>query len=213
MKLLSKKEVKTKKATLLTSLVKILFVSLIMVNMLPSFGNSATVLAVSPTVVNGITTNLIPGSTFYIEITIHDVIGMLGYGFQLDYDTDVLTATSFKSYPPFTMEWPSRIVDTAGYVEMTYTWPIPELFGLDVYPEDPPFPVARIDFIVEAFGFSPFDLVVSKIPDVYGGIIEHEVVNGCFSNIESYEGFIFEKPNEQIGHGRFPACGRQVRGH
>lgn len=141
--------------------------------------SQGTTLAVS----SAIDTNLGPGSSFTVDVTVHDVYGMLGYGFTLYYDTNVLTATNFVSYPPFIMAWPSQIDDSMGLVEMSYSYELPELFGLDVYSEDDPFPVATITFTVDDWGVSALNLENTKISDCNAGLIDHIVVDGCFSNI------------------------------
>lgn len=166
-----------------------LLLSIIMVNVPPSYASQGSFMAAPE--VNGLEANLTPGQTFYINITVWNVTGMLGYAFRLSYDTNVLTATSFRSYAPFTQEWPSSIHETEGYVDMAYCWPIPEFFGTDVFPEDPPLPVARIDFAVDSYGFSSFDLSAvnpqgrpyATIVDVFGGSEEPTVVNGSFYNV------------------------------
>jgi len=122
-----------------------------------------------------------PSSAFTIDITVHDVVGMLGYGITLRYDESILTATGVHTYPPFTQAWPSESGD--GFVERTYTWPIPEWSGLDVYSEDPPFAVMSIDFTVDNWGVSELQIQNSKIPDCYGGLIDHTAISGVFSNI------------------------------
>ena len=164
-----------------------LFFSTALTNLPLTKGSPGAVLAVDPPVVDGIALNLAPGSSFYVNITVHDVLGMLGYGFALYYDTSVLTATNFTSYAPFTEEWPSQINDTLGLVEMSYYWPMPEYFGLDVYPEDPPFPVARIGFTVDSEEYSLLDLRNTKIPDVWAGLIPHTAIDGSFVNIEVHD--------------------------
>jgi len=81
-----------------------------------------------------ISTAKTPGSPFSVNITIQDVTGMLGYSFRLSYDTNVLTATGFTTYTPFTYVWPSSIDDAAGTVDIARTWPLPEYSGSDVFP-------------------------------------------------------------------------------
>jgi hypothetical protein len=108
-------------------------------------------------------------------------MGMLGYQFSLNYDPNVLTATGFASYAPFTMAWPSEI--TEGQVDMAFTWPIPEPFGTDVFPEDPALPVARIDFTVVDYGVSGLALNGVIIAHVAGDGTYPFVVSGVFSNI------------------------------
>jgi len=140
---------------------------------MPAFSQGEPTLA-APTVVDP---TLIPGSTFSIDITVQDVTGMLGYAFRLTYDPTVLMATGFESYAPFTEAWPSGL--HLGYVDMAYTWPLPEYFGTDAVE---PLPVAKIDFTVLDFGKSGLDLSLVAVADVFGGSTVPMVNNGFFSN-------------------------------
>jgi len=147
----------------------------------PAASQGGTILAVSPSEIAN--TSLGSGSSFTLDITVFDVAGMFGYGFTLHYDTSVLTATSFASQMPFTQAWPSLIDDAMGLVEVSYTYPVPEYFGLDVYSFDPPFTVAKVYFTVDNWGISALELGPTKIPDCNGGVIEHTATGGIFSNI------------------------------
>jgi len=147
----------------------------------PAASQGGTTLAASPSVIAD--TSLGPGSSFTLNITVHDVTGMLGYEFALFYDTSVLTATSFANQTPFVKAWPSRIDDAMGLVEMSYTYKLPEYFGLDVYSFDPPFTVAKITFTVDNWGISALELGLTKIPDCNGGEIEHTATGGIFTNV------------------------------
>ena len=133
----------------------------------------------APTVMN---TALTPGSTFSIDITVADVTAMWGYDLTLEYDTTVLTATGFASYPPFTIPWPSEINDTAGWVKASYSMTFGEPVGFSTVD---PAPILRIDFHVDALGWSFLDMYDTEISDIYGEpITPHEVVDGFFANIE-----------------------------
>jgi len=91
-------------------LVTSLFSSIAMVSMPPiARGKPETVLAVSPPTIIDVTET--PGTTFSINITVADVSAMWGYQFYLYYDTTVLTATNYATYPPFNTPWPSEIND------------------------------------------------------------------------------------------------------
>jgi len=124
---------------------------------------------------------LTPGHSFSIDITVHDVEGMLGYAFRLTYDPSILTATSFASYEPFTQAWPSGI--SGNHVDMAYTWPIPEYFGTTVFPRDAPLPVATITFMVNGFGISPLEFGMVIIAGVNGVSGVPVLDNGVFSNV------------------------------
>ena len=137
---------------------------------------SSTVLS-APVIVDE---TLTPDSTFHINITVADVDEMWGYDFILYYDTTVLTATSYSSYDPFIIPWPSEINDTAGYAVVCYSMMMAEPVGFStVDPE----PIARIDFTVDALGTSILDLSYSEIYDIYAEVILHDVVDGFFANV------------------------------
>jgi len=142
----------------------------------PAFAENTTVAA--PGVVDP---TLIPGSSFAINVTVHDVTGMLGYAFRLSYDPSVLTATSFASNDPFIEAWPSVI--GAGYVDVAYSWPIPEYFGTDVPPEADPYTMATITFTVLDYGVSPFRLSEVVVTNVFGGWTYPALMDGVFTNI------------------------------
>ena len=143
---------------------------------MPIYASSTTILS-APTILD---TTLGPGSTFYINITVADVSAMWGYEFTLSYDTTILTATSYLSYPPFIMEWPSGIDDEAGTVAVAYSMMLGETEGFSTVE---PAPIARIDFTVDAEGWSFFDLYDSVVSDIYGETILHDVVDGLFGNV------------------------------
>lgn len=118
---------------------------------------------------------------FYVEVAVNHVSEMFGYQFKLVYDTDVLTATGFESYHPFTKAEPSEINDPEGYVKMAYHFPYPELEGLtwDYEPWD--FPVAKIYFTVDEGGStSQLDLEATALADIHGNHITAEVTGGEF---------------------------------
>ena len=183
----------TRRNITLMLILTMLSINMIMVN-IPTAHASPGPVMTAPTV-NGITANLTPGQTFSINITIWNVTGMLGYAFRLSYDKTILTATAFASYDPFTEAWPSQINATGGYVDVSYSFPIPEYFGLDVPDTDLPFAIARIDFTVIALGFSPFTLVPSQavVTNVMGGWWNPatdpplSIVNGRFFNTEVHD--------------------------
>jgi len=143
----------------------------------PAFSEGTTVAA--PTIVDP---TLIPGSSFTIDITVHDVMGMLGYAFRLTYDPDVLMATSFATTSPFIQGWGEPAI-YPDYVVMAYTWVLPEYFGTDVFPGDAPLPVATITFSVLDYGVSALDLSLVVIANVDGSSTYPTVVSGVFSNI------------------------------
>jgi len=138
----------------------------------PAFAQDTTVAV--PTIVDP---TLTIGSSFTINVTVHDVFGMLGYAFRLSYDPGILQATGYESNEPFTEAWPSTI--GFGYVDVAYSWKIPEYFGQDVPPSDPPYTMASITFNVVGPGTSPLTLSQAVITDVFGGWTYPTVTNGA----------------------------------
>jgi len=195
--------VKSRKNLLLITLVASLFLSTTLTNLPKVSAQPPASLAVSPTVVDGIERNLGPGSTFSIEVNVDDVEAMLGYQIWLGYDTSVLTPTALNSYFPFTNTLGQEINDVQGYLYMVYTYPLPELIGL--YTTDP-LPVARIDFTVDAYGYSQLDLYKTRIMHISEAPIPHTLNDGSFFNIEIHDVAItgvirnqtFAKPGRSI---------------
>jgi len=175
---------KSRKNILLITLVTSLFLSTTLTN-LPKVSAIMASLAVSPTFVDGIGLNLVPGSTFYIEVNVDDVEEMLGYQFWLSYNTSVLTPYALQSNFPFTVSYGEVINDEEGYLYMVYSYPFPEYTGF--YTTEP-FPVARIDFSVDDYGYSQLDLyktIIVHLTDPWG--IPHTVTDGSFVNIEIHD--------------------------
>ena len=130
-------------------------------------------------------TNLTPGETFSVNITVAGVEDLWGYEFILSYNSTVLTATDFASYNPFTLSWGgSEINDTLGKVFIQYSMPLGTPIGSGFTGTAP---LARIDFTVDALGVSELDLhdaTLSHPDPVTQGEITHDVVGGSFANIQ-----------------------------
>jgi len=124
--------------------------------------------------------SLTPCKTFSIDITIANVSAMWGYQFTLGYDTNILTATGYAPYPPFTLELPSEINDPEGYISLAFGMDFGALEGLSTLE---PYPIARIDFHVQKLGESVLDLTDTKIVDIQGKYIPHMAIDGYFSNL------------------------------
>jgi PKD repeat protein len=141
----------------------------------PSYATMAT-LAVDPP--ETVTTD-----PFFVFITVDDVTKMWGYNFKLVYDTGVLTATDFLGMAPFdTPQGPwgddgGVIDDVAGYVEMAFSYPMGELYGLTT---SDPVPVAAVAFDVDGLGASPLQIKNAIIVDVYGDEISCVAMCGEF---------------------------------
>ncbi len=131
------------------------------------------VLTVDPTSIVDPTLDL--GSSFYINVTVDNAVNLWGYGVLLSFDPDVLTATSYTSYDPFTEAWPSEI--GYDYVTINYAMPLGEKTGVTGSA-----PLARIDFFVVGEGISDLDLHDTTLIDVDGLSVPHEVVDGYFES-------------------------------
>jgi PKD repeat protein len=119
--------------------------------------------------------------TFSSYIMVDDVEAMWGYQLKVVYDTNVLTATSFSSYYPF--ESPQgvppggEINDAEGYVKVVYSMPFGEPYG---FYTTTPYPIASIEFSIDASGASPIQIEVSIIADIHGDPIGHVAMCGEF---------------------------------
>jgi len=165
----------------------LLFVTAVVSPLVPVYGwqpdGRATLVA--PNVVD---TSLVSGSSFSIQITVDEVKKLWGYTIVLSYNTTVLTAVSAAPwppppypvyFPPFYQPLPSKIDDAAGYVAISAATYYGDAVGVNA---TEPIPIAQINFKVDAYGYSPLDLHDTKLTDVSGNVIDHDVVDGNFSN-------------------------------
>ena len=123
------------------------------------------------------------GSTFMVNITIHQVEDLFGFEFKLGYDTTVLTATLIEyggifgdTYFP----WLSHIYDDEGYLH----------YGAAENFVEPTFNgsgrVAIINFTVDSVGESVLHLYDTILVEgATGGDIVHDALDGYFSNVEA----------------------------
>jgi PKD repeat protein len=170
------KRVRIRKNVLMLSLIASFLMAMAVV---PSYANSAT-LAVDPP-------ETVTSDPFLVNINVDDVVQMFGYHFKLVYDTSVLTATAFVSWAPFdTAQGPwgpdgGVINDAEGYVEMAWSYPMGEEYGLTT---SDPVPVAAVAFDVDGLGASPLQIKASPpmhtIGDVYGNEIPSTAMCGEF---------------------------------
>jgi len=177
-----------RKGFLWLSLILILLISATLANIPFSAGSPATATLSAPIIRNE---TLGVGSTFSVNITVDDVSRLLGYMFTLRYNTTVLTAESAVPWPgpppvvftPFYQPLPSRINDTAGFVELAALTYYGDPTGVAT---TEPIPVAKINFRVDVLGDSGesvLDLYDTMLTDVSGDLIDHDVVDGYFSNL------------------------------
>ena len=165
---------KIRKNALMLSAIVMLLISTFAI--MPSMSQGSTKLTID-TIDNP---GLGVGSTFTVYIWVWDVEAMFGYNFLVYYDTSVLTATNFMRYPPFTIDFPSDIDDAKGVVALAASMESPELVGFYWSGQ---YPIASIDFSVDALGGSMLDITGSVISDIYGDPIAHTVEDGWFRNV------------------------------
>jgi hypothetical protein len=125
---------------------------------------------------NTINPELVDGKNFTINVNILNVTALYGFEFFLNYTTTVLTATNV-TLGPFSSG--SQIVheeinDTLGYVWYNITMPGVTGDGI----------LANITFTVDSIGESRLDLCNTKLVDSEGEQIEHDTMDGSFSNKE-----------------------------
>ncbi len=121
--------------------------------------------------------NLAPGSMIYVDVTITDVVDLWGYQFVLSFDPLLLTATGYVSHYPFVLAWPSEI--GYGYVTMSYSMQLGVTDGFDGTMD-----VATIEFMVNDWGGSVFDMHDTVLLDTSGLTMDHVLVDGTFANVE-----------------------------
>lgn len=126
--------------------------------------------------------NLVPSTTFTINVTIENVIDMYGYKFELGYNSDVLTCLAVAVVPP-TNETRFRtriyIDDFEGIVSVQVSYYEPAQ-PVTVYT---PTTLVTLTFHVESLGISVLDLRNTTIVDVYGNVLPHEVGDGLFMSV------------------------------
>jgi len=125
--------------------------------------------------------SLAPGSEFFVDIYLRDVVKLWGFQFYIYYDTTVLTATEYFPYHIFDAIAPSWIDDTIGEVEVAYT-----SYGGDLIGFTGDTPLARIMFIVDGGGATTLHIDTTK-PGTglteagTGNILQYTAYDGWFS--------------------------------
>jgi len=123
---------------------------------------------------NTINPDLVAGKNFTINVNILNATLLYGFDFFLNYTTTVLTATNV-TLGPFSSG--SQIVhveinDILGYVQ--YNVVMPGVTGDGI--------LANITFTVDSIGESRLDLCNTRLVDSAGQPIEHDTLDGYFSN-------------------------------
>jgi PKD repeat protein len=118
-----------------------------------------------------------PGSTFPINITVANVASLGACVFNLTYDPTVLTWTGFD-FVPAQGEYPTFVItgnSITGFawISLYYLTPISALSQ----------PLTTLNFYVNSYGISPFNLTDTELLDQNGNPITHNVFDGIFANI------------------------------
>jgi len=126
--------------------------------------------------------DLTAGENFTINVKILNATDLYGFKFFVNYTTTVLTATNVTLGPFFPED--SQIVheeinDTLGYVWYNVTMPLGSPVG-----ETGDGILANVTFTVDSIGESRLDLCNTKLVDSEGDRIEHDTMDGSFSNKE-----------------------------
>jgi hypothetical protein len=125
--------------------------------------------------------NLDPGETFSVNVTIANVSNLLGYDFNMSYNTAILTCTGVSVGPLGNMPSPMWLVDDIignVWINVTYGTPLTTIS---------PATLASITFLIHGRGSSVFDLYSTSLVDILGEPISHEVSDGYFVNGSPYD--------------------------
>jgi len=129
---------------------------------------------------NTINPDLDASKNFTINVNILNATDLYGYEFFLNYTTTVLTATNItvgSLFPSGSQIVHEEINDTAGYVWYNVTMPLGSPGGMTGNGI-----LANITFTVDSIGETILDLCNTKLVDSAGERIEHDIMDGYFSN-------------------------------
>jgi len=121
---------------------------------------------------------LVPCSSFDINITLNNVEDMKTCQFNLTYNTTPLGFIGIMFFKVLDQTPTTSIIQDgeAGFVWVKLTYPNP----ITTYS---PLPLAKITFHVDALGTSWLNLTDTSIKDSLGQLIIHEVQNGYFASV------------------------------
>jgi hypothetical protein len=119
-----------------------------------------------------------PSSTFYINVTVANATDLGLCTFNLTYVPSVISWVGIEVFR-VQGQFPIATVMLDGnagfiWVSLHYSTPVST---------DPPAPIVRIRFHVEAYGISPLNLTDTQLLDSGGHPITHDEFDGLFSNI------------------------------
>jgi PKD repeat protein len=118
-----------------------------------------------------------PGSTFSINITVANVESLSECVFNLTYDPQVLIWIGFD-FLPVGSQYPTAIltgntITGFAWISLYYSTPTVALSN----------PIARLRFLVNSYGISPFNLTDTVLLDASNNSITHNEFDGFFANI------------------------------
>jgi len=118
---------------------------------------------------------LVPCSSFKVNVTIDDVEDMVTVIFNVTYNRGVLLELQVTILPILGQTPTKKLIidDDYGFIWVKLTYPNP----ISTYV---PQTLATITFHVEAYGVSPINLTNTSITNSVGGSIAHEVNHGIF---------------------------------
>jgi len=135
-----------------------------------------TILYVDPLEI--IDPNMLPSSTFAINITVDHVANLQICEFNLTYDTNVLSWVGIELFKVQgkTPSATSMFDDETGYIWVKLTYP-------SSITTDSPIALVRIRFHVDAIGTTPLDLTDTTLTDSAGQPITHTAIDGFFASL------------------------------
>jgi len=126
--------------------------------------------------------SLIPPSNFSINVAIDDVENMYGYGFNLTYNTDIITCIGIVFNSPLGESFfrPNfEVNDDIGFIWVEVDF-YPPATPIQTYTNET---LVTLFFRVEGFGCTVLNLTNTHITDPDGLPIHHEAHNGFFCTI------------------------------
>jgi hypothetical protein len=150
-------------------------------------------LSIEPSEVSG--PEYLPGTTFWINVTLDDVENLKTCIFNLTYVSSVIMEINVV-VPPVLGQTPTKkliIDDEGGFIWVKLTYPNP----ITTYN---PVTITKVEFQVMAMGVSYINLTDTALSDAAGQPIAHEVYNGIFIGLIRDVAVIDVFPNINIAY-------------
>jgi hypothetical protein len=129
-----------------------------------------------------ISSELLPGATFTVDVVVDDVENMYGYEFKLAYNTEMLTCIGIYIHPIFNethFTTSLQMDDSAGLIWIKVDYYSPAI-PITTYT---PVTLVTLTFMVDNVGSSVLDLYDTSITDPDGQPILHEATDGYVQTI------------------------------